>query len=198
MLSKKDIENFKTYLETNTNEAKLVKILLIAVGLSLLPFIAIGAAGIGNAVQIFKNKKYNKRQINDGLRYLKNNNFIQYVSDSNGTTTFRITRKGETKLRSLSMDNLCIKKPSKWDGKWRIIMFDLPVRYKNIRNALRYKLKQIGFVQLQKSVWIYPYPCTEEILFIADYYKVRNYIDVMTVSELINDDKLKRSFHLTH
>ena len=49
----------------------------------------------------------------------------------------------------------------KWDGKWRLIFWDIPEKRKSIRDLLRNKLKQLGFVRWQKSVWASKKNCTE-------------------------------------
>lgn len=41
-----------------------------------------------------------------------------------------------------------------WDGKWRIVIFDIPEEKRIIRNLFRRNLKKWGFKHLQKSVWI--------------------------------------------
>lgn len=41
-----------------------------------------------------------------------------------------------------------------WDGKWRIVIFDIPEQKRIIRNLFRRNLKKWGFKHLQKSVWI--------------------------------------------
>ncbi|MDE2030816.1 MAG: hypothetical protein KGI58_00950 [Patescibacteria group bacterium] len=197
MINKNDIETFKKFLESDSQKAKITKVVLIAVALGTLPFIAAGGVAMGNAVQIFKkNKRYTKRQLSNAVTGLKKQRLIEFVSENNGVTTLRITKKGESKVKSFSIDMLSIKKPLKWDGKWRAFMFDLPIRYKQARNSLRIKLKQIGFIQLQKSVWIYPYPCEDELLYITDYYKIRNFIEILTIENIINDKKLKQHFRL--
>ena len=89
-----------------------------------------------------------------------------------------------------------IKKPEKWDRKWRMVIFDVPNKYKTARDALRKKLKEMGFYQLQKSVWVYPYPCFDEILFIGKFFNAERFIELLTVEEMINDDKLLRCFRL--
>lgn len=42
----------------------------------------------------------------------------------------------------------------RWDGKWRIVIFDIPETNKRIRQALRETLRVLEFRPLQKSVWI--------------------------------------------
>ncbi|MBI2338657.1 hypothetical protein HYU95_05755 [Candidatus Daviesbacteria bacterium] len=40
-----------------------------------------------------------------------------------------------------------------WDGKWRVVTFDIPEEKRIIRNMFRRNLKKWGFLHLQKSVW---------------------------------------------
>lgn len=200
MINSKQIKKFKEFLGSKTTKSQITRVALITIAISATPIVVMGGAALGNAVQVFKmfnkNKSYKNRQIADAVRSLHRNKLVEYVSSINGVTTIRITQKGESKIRSFAIDLIKIKKPKKWDGKWRIVMFDLPVQYKNIRNSLRLKLKQIGFIQFQKSVWLYPYPCFDELLFIADYYKVSKYIEIVTASEVLNDIKLRKAFSL--
>ena len=45
-----------------------------------------------------------------------------------------------------------------WDGKWRVILFDLPEEERASRDLLRTKLRVSGWGCLQRSVWISPDP----------------------------------------
>lgn len=40
-----------------------------------------------------------------------------------------------------------------WDGKWRIVIFDIPEKHRKLRDVLRSKLREWEFVPWQKSVW---------------------------------------------
>ena len=194
------LEKIKNFLDEDTLESKITKVTLgvIAVAGSLgIVFLAIG---LGNAVQVFsifkKSKKYSKTQIKSAMTNLHRQKLIEYISDKNGVTIVRITQKGKLVLKSFSIDLIKIQKPKQWDGKWRLVMFDLPVKYTKARNSLRFKLKQLGFIQFQKSVWIYPYPCLDEILFVADYYNIGKYVEILEVSNLLNEERFKKSFNL--
>ena len=70
----------------------------------------------------------------------------------------RITQKGRQKLASLKLDNKNTLSNPTWDGKWRIILLDLPETRKAEREALRYLLKKAGFVCLKNSAYVSPYP----------------------------------------
>jgi phenylacetic acid degradation operon negative regulatory protein len=49
-----------------------------------------------------------------------------------------------------------------WDGKWRLVMFDVPNAHRATRARLRQHLRGRRFGCLQKSVWISPHPTEEE------------------------------------
>lgn len=86
-----------------------------------------------------------------------------------------------------------------WDKKWRILIFDIPTKpkiYNQAREALRRKIKGLGFYQMQKSVWVYPYECEDEILFIAELFQVQKHIEIITAEKLLHAEAIKRKFGL--
>jgi len=115
----------------------------------------------------------------------------------NGKVTIRLTEKGRKKLLTYELHDMCIKKPNKWDGIWRIIIFDIPEKYKSARDALRkFHLQKLGFAQIQDSVFVLPYECRDEIDFIAEFYGIRKYIRIMETSSLDGGDELKKHFRI--
>jgi len=90
-----------------------------------------------------------------------------------------------------------IKPMKKWDGKWRFVMFDIPDKRRKASNALREKIKEMDFLQFQKSIWIHPYIINDEIEFIADIFNIRQYIKIGEMINLDNDKQLKSKFKLS-
>lgn len=109
-----------------------------------------------------------------------------------------LKRRGRQVALTYKFDELQIKKPSRWDRKWRLVMFDIPHVKKRARDALRNKLRELGFYQLQKSVFIYPYPCENEIDFIAEVFNIRRHILLITANDFEGSDKLQYYFGLSH
>ena len=95
------------------------------------------------------------------------------------------------------LDKIEIKKPRKWDGYWRLVLFDIPEKKKVGREALWSKLKQLGFYQLQKSCFIYPFDCRSEIDFISEIFEVAPYINFILAMELEGASQLAKYFNLT-
>ncbi|MEK7101834.1 MAG: CRISPR-associated endonuclease Cas2, partial [Patescibacteria group bacterium] len=53
-----------------------------------------------------------------------------------------------------------------WDGKWRVVIFDIREKRRRIRQKLRILLAGAGMVRLQDSVWVHPHPCDEFIALV--------------------------------
>lgn len=70
----------------------------------------------------------------------------------------RLTKEGKKKAHSIALEaDTTLVDPS-WDGKWRIVLLDLPEERKQERDGMRYLLKKAGFVCLKNAVWISPLP----------------------------------------
>lgn len=78
----------------------------------------------------------------------------------------RLTPKGRTSIERILMHEYRIPEPVWWDGKWRVLIFDIKEKRRRIRNTLRHLLTGAGFVRLQDSVWVYPYPCDEFVALV--------------------------------
>ncbi|OGI66286.1 hypothetical protein A3A95_01875 [Candidatus Nomurabacteria bacterium RIFCSPLOWO2_01_FULL_39_18] len=194
-------QRLKDFLSSDTKEAKIATVALCVLALASLPVLVVGAGAIGNVVQVFKmfkgSRKYSESQIRSAINSVKRQKLIEYIVDRDGKTIVKITTKGKTRLRAFDIELIEIKTQKKWDGKWRLVMFDIPMRFTKGREALRYHLKKLNFFQFQKSAWIYPYPCEDEIIFIADFFGVGKYVEVLSVESILRDEKIKKHFHLS-
>ncbi|MDD5397274.1 MAG: hypothetical protein PHW24_04460 [Candidatus Moranbacteria bacterium] len=79
------------------------------------------------------------------------------------------------------------------------MIFDIPTKpkiYNQARNALRAKIKELGFYQMQKSVWVYPYECEDEILLVAEIYQVQKHIEIITAEKILHENIVRKAFKL--
>jgi phenylacetic acid degradation operon negative regulatory protein len=67
---------------------------------------------------------------------------------------YRLTQKGYLKALGGSLPPEQWERG--WDGKWRVVVFDLPEDKRGLRNELRRQLKHARFGGLQGSVWVSP------------------------------------------
>ena len=141
-----------------------------------------------------KGKQYEATQLSQALYYLKKRKVIK-VREVNGKTVIKLTEKGNRRKLEYDIEHLRISNDVPWDGKWRMVMFDIPEDKKVAREALRRKLKDLGFAQFQKSVWLYPYPCEEEIDFVTEFFSIAMYVNLITV-KIESDRPLRAEFKL--
>lgn len=132
-----------------------------------------------------------KRTIND----LYKSKLID-IKDFNGFTKIVITKSGKTRALEFKIDELCINRPKTWDKKWRIIVFDIPEKYKKVREVVRSHLDRLGFYKLQKSVFVLPFECESETDFIIEYYNVRSYVRQILADKIDNELHLKNIFNI--
>lgn len=164
-----------------------VGVLALAVALPGLP------AAFG---PFLKSGKYHKNQIQRTFKTLEHNKLIS-ITEESGKTVIRLTKNGKEKLLKYQLDDLKLNKPKKWDGKWRMVIFDIPEDFKTNRTVFVYKLKELGFVSLQKSVWVWPYDCEDEIDFLKEIYEIRPYVRVVRADYLDIQSDLIKKFRLT-
>ena len=91
------------------------------------------------------------------IRNLSETGYIETL-DSEHSEFARLTQKGRQKLASLKLDSKNSLANPNWDGKWRIVLLDLPEERKAERESLRYLLKKAGFTRLKNSAWVSPFP----------------------------------------
>ncbi|HEY4522380.1 MAG TPA: hypothetical protein VJH91_01960 [Candidatus Paceibacterota bacterium] len=108
----------------------------------------------------------------------------------------RLTPKGERELRRLELNDVAEQRPRKWDGKWRVLIFDIPDRRKGLRDRVRQSLKMIGFEKLQGSVWAYPYNCEDVVAMLKVDLRVGYDMQYLIVDSIENDTRLRTLFEL--
>lgn len=175
---------------------------------SLLKFLLIGgllstAVFTPNAVQALDKplqryyKKLDYRQKNREYRrylaYMRRQGLISFTAEDY-EHGIQITKKGRRRAKRYNFDVLALANGKKWDGRWRIILFDIPENKKYSRDRLSRTLKRLGMVRLQKSVWVYPFECREEIESLTDYLKVNKYTSYLEAGYIEGQAKLKKRF----
>ncbi|KKT17180.1 MAG: hypothetical protein A2654_00655 [Candidatus Nealsonbacteria bacterium RIFCSPHIGHO2_01_FULL_43_31] len=143
-----------------------------------------------------KGKKYERKNVYDTFYNLKKQGCIE-VEEKNHQIHISLTDKGKKTAGRFQIDSLKINKPKKWDQRWRIVIFDI-AQLKNLqRNAFRGKLKELGFVSLQKSVWVHPYSCHDEIVLLREFFGLsQKEVRLITADDIENDDFLRKIFNL--
>jgi len=151
-----------------------------------------------NLLKGFKRgQKYKRKKIYNAFYILRKEGCIE-IKKKNHQIYISLTDKGKKKAGWLQIDVLKIKKPKKWDGKWRIIAFDIAQLKRIYRDAFRGKLKELGFYPLQKSVWIHPFDCRDEIELLREFFGLgEKEVRFIVTEDIGKDDWLKKIFKIS-
>lgn len=122
-------------------------------------------------------KKGGDREIARILGYMKSQQLIEGSPSKPHVDPLSLSKRGEERLLSLNFDTI-IANTDSWDGLWRIVMFDIPEHKRGARDAIRRLLKQLGFKQIQRSVWIHPLPCFEQFQQIRNTYGIDSHLQL--------------------
>jgi phenylacetic acid degradation operon negative regulatory protein len=106
---------------------------------------------------------------NGFLRQLQRLEKQQWLERQPGHSGDRLHRLSEAgRLHTLGGRDPVARWGRRWDGRWRLVLFDVPESRSVARNKLRHFLQSRGFGYLQNSVWITPDPVKEERALLAD------------------------------
>jgi len=182
----------------------------ILLSIAMLGVVAISATSpffLLNLTRVIaRNKKYFKkifekdfdekeieRKISKTFYRLKEKKLI-VINKTKTRIELELTKKGKNKIVEIQTEQITLKKPEKWDGKWRVVIFDIPEKHKKSRDILREKLKELNFYQLQKSVWTCPYPCEEVIWALCEIFEIVPFVDILITEKIYNDAEIKKHF----
>ncbi len=155
-----------------------------------------------NALQLIKKldpawalKRDPRRRIRESVYRLKHKGLVEFRVE-NGKKRLRLTQKGEKEMQSVWNDSFALMVPKKWDGKWRLVIFDIPEKRRSIRDKMRALVSRLGFLKLQDSVWVYPYDCEELVSLLKTDLKTGRAVLYVIADAIEFDKPIRAHFNL--
>lgn len=136
--------------------------------------------------------RFNQAALKRNIKRLQQQKVVEIVN-VNGTDVVKLTSKGRTKCFKFKLEEISLKK-QKWDGKWRIIMYDISKHKKNQQSAFRAVIKRINILLLQKSVYVTPYPCAKEIAYLREYFEISDDVILIQADAIENETAYRAYF----
>lgn len=130
-------------------------------------------------------KKYTrertKKQFSQLVYHLKSKGYIK-IKNLEQKQGIILTPKGAEKVLRIKFKMM--DKKSRKDGKWQMIIFDIPESKRHLRKLLRENLYLLGYKMLQQSVWMCPYNVLKETEGVLRKYLLDRYVKLFLIEEI--------------
>ena len=155
-----------------------------------------------NALMLLKyapqHKAYLRKKyaINNVLNGAVRDGYVEFHDGKSGKY-LHLTTSGKARLARLALAQLGEqkeKKKKRWDGYWRMVIYDIPTKKTGKRDMLRGALRSYGFVCLQNSVWVYPYECQEIVTLLKAEFALGKNVLYVVADTIENDKELRKYF----
>lgn len=130
-------------------------------------------------IKIYEAMGYTPQSVRNIFSKLKKDHYI----DSTGRSLYQITKAGKEFITShYEKENYY---NHIWDNKWYMVLSEIPEAHRKKRDGFRKALLEIGFGPLYKSVYIYPWDRTRDVLSIIDTLEIEEYVTILSSDEFI-------------
>jgi phenylacetic acid degradation operon negative regulatory protein len=126
-------------------------------------------------------RKEAKSQFRQFLHYLKRQGYIK-IKNLEQKQGIILTKKGANKVLKIKLKMK--KRRKRTDGKWQMVIFDIPEKKRDLRNLFRQNLQILGYKMLQKSIWVCPYDVLKETEGIIGKYSLDPYVKLFLIEEI--------------
>lgn len=138
-------------------------------------------------------KRFNIPYLKRILERLEREKMVE-IKEVDNQQVVEISYRGKRRILKYALDELAIEKPKYWDGKWRLVSYDIPKKYTSLRKILREYLHIWGFYPLHESVYLHAYPCGKQVEFLREYLGLGEYVRFFFVSRIENDSLFRDFF----
>ena len=125
----------------------------------------------------------NKHSLSKSLKRLREKGLVDFIKEEE--LMLKLTDKGREQAVWVGA-KLTDKK---WDGIWRLVIFDIPESKRGVRDLLRSTLKQWGFVHWQQSVWASKKNCTEPLRKFIKQVGIESWVMVIESNNVVRSQK---------
>lgn len=181
--------------EAIMRRTKLNKAIIAVVGTAgilALGAVAPGVIGALGKMRLLPQERY---RIKTSLGRMIKKGYVE-VEQQGGEKRVRLTEKGERFAALMHEGELKPKKQKRWDGKWRIVIYDLKKGTPVLRARVRELIQTFGFKMLQRSVWVSPYDCEDLIFILKQEFRLGDSLLYIIADDIEHDAPLRAHFKL--
>ncbi len=143
---------------------------------------------VGSLIKLLKPIGFTENAIRLSLSRLKKHKALESFRIGK-KSYYRITKFGKKWVKYGEDRAYHFEEEHKWDGKWRLIIYNIPEKQRKKRDAFRCKLTSVGFGAIGNSIYIYPHDFSSKVYELAEHLKIEKFIDIFEAEYVEKDTK---------
>ena len=181
----------------HSSRKHITRTVLTALGTGIALYIVLSSPGGARRILKGAKQEWNRKRAMEALDRLQRRKLVAYRYTQKNEVEIELTDAGRKKIRSYASEEIVPQRQRQWDRIWRVILSDISESKKKAGDALRQKFHMCGLYPLKKSVFVYPFPCEDEIAIMRDIFEIPTSSLVLIETRHIADEiKLKKYFGL--
>lgn len=151
--------------------------MLISIEKQLLYLVASGdgrgeGASVGQLVEVYEARGISHQVVRNSLASLKKGGYVA----SSERSRYTATSLGQEFIQMINRKPLLAQE--QWNGRWCMVLFEIPETERRVRDRLRSELLQLGFGALYKSVYVSPWDYREEVIRLCEESGMAGWVTV--------------------
>ncbi|WP_227939324.1 phenylacetic acid degradation operon negative regulatory protein PaaX [Alkalihalobacillus deserti] len=130
---------------------------------------------IGSLISLLQEFGHNEQSVRAAISRMNKQGWIQSKRVGN-KSFYSLTDIGKARMEEAA-ERIYKIKPHSWDGKWRILMYNIPEEIRNVRDELRQELIWSGFGSMSTSCWLSPNPLEKQVYGLIEKYEIKEYVN---------------------
>jgi len=108
-----------------------------------------------------------------------------YIEAGEGERVYKLTDKGYQEF-ALEVPFIRFLKDS-WDGKWRVLSYEIPEKKRELRDRLRRQVSGWGLGPWHRSFWLTPHPIIENLMELIHGKEEEVYVQAFEADHVVGD-----------
>lgn len=137
-------------------------------------------------------EKFNLWRLKQILKRMHKSKYVE-IKEQNGIPIVKLAERGRSKLLKYDIEQMQLDE-SKLDGYWRLIVYDVKTTKRQNSEAFRRTISKLKLLKLQKSVYLTPFKCEDEIEYLRQVFNIGSEVIILKVKNLENEGPYRKYF----
>ncbi|HUK88778.1 MAG TPA: PaaX family transcriptional regulator C-terminal domain-containing protein [Blastocatellia bacterium] len=157
-----------------------------------------GKIDIASLIRLMRQHGFTDGAVRAAVARVTQQGWIEAKTKSN-KRYYALTERGRRRMAEAA-ERIYKFKREHWDGRWRILVYNIPEKKHELRSQIRQELKWLGWGSLSNSAWITPNNIVDRTIEHLKSYRIDKYVEIFDATHLAfseDQELLKKCWDLT-